>query len=166
MTITKYRAGTAAVFAAPAGTTPFFVMQGSATKMVRIKRIGIDGPTLTAVAYLHIIANKCSTAASGGTPVALTAVPVDSRFDASTIGTINVYTAAPTGGTPVGVVSATRLIGQSTTPAAAGIPHTELFFEFPEPLILRGAAEGISLHFSAAPASAVTLSVTVEWEEE
>lgn len=169
MAITRYRAASAAPFAAAAGTAPFFVIEGSATKVVRIKRISIEGPTLTLVQYLDLIVKKNSTAASGGTATALTKVPIDSGFAAGTANTVNTYTAAPTAGTAVGVIDAGRMLGQATTPAAAGLPQQNTLFDLVAPntsIVLRGVAEGLSLHFANAPASAVTLSVEVEWEEE
>lgn len=167
MSINKYAASSATVFAAAAGTAPFFLFEGSATKTIRLRKIRVDGPTLTAVEYLHVVLTKYSSAASGGTSASLVQIPLDSVSSAGTANVIKQYTVAPTAGTAVGTVDATRLLGQATTPAAAGIPHTELEFTFNDKgLVLRGVAEGIGMRFSAAPASAVTLSVAVEWEEE
>ncbi len=167
MAINTYKASAEAVFAAPAGTTPFFNIQGSATKTVRVRAITISGPTLTAVAYLHVLLTKHSAAATGGTPVALTAVPIDANGAAATASAVQVFTAAPTAGTEIGALDAVRILGQATTAAAAGRPpeRVELRFDA-NPIILRGAAQGLCLRFSAAPGSAVTLSVAVEWEEE
>lgn len=161
-----YRASTAAVFAAAAGTAPFFALYGSATKTIKIKRIVISGVTLTAVAYLNINIGKYSTAITGGTATALTQTPLDSNSPAATPSLVNVYTAAPTAGTKVGDVSTRRHLGQATTAAAAGIPE-EIIFDFNDfPVVLRGTTQGIAAYFTGAPASAVSMALTVVWSEE
>jgi hypothetical protein len=166
-----YRASAAAVFAAPAGTTPFFIMEGSATQTIRIQRIRISGLTLTAVAYLAVVLSKYSSVSSGGTPVVLTQVPVDATDAAGTSAKCSVYTAAPTAGSLVGALASIRVLGQATTAAAAGIPEVEISFDYrtvgeADCPTLRGVAQGIALGFAAAPASAVTMTLEVEWTEE
>ena len=165
-----YRAATAAVLVAAAGTAPFFLMYGSGTKTIRVQRIRISGLTLTAVAYLNINLAKYSTAASGGTPTALTQVPLDSSIGAATLSLCSGYTAAPTAGTKVGDVSAIRIMGQATTAAAAGIPDY-IDFDFRtitgnEEIYLRGTTQGVGLYFNSAPATAVSMLLEVEWTEE
>lgn len=165
-----YRAATASVVAA-ASTQPFFIIEGSATKTIIVQRIIVSGATLTAVAYLGYEARKYSTAITGGTAVTLTQVPVDSTSAAGTANRCSVYTAAPTAGTLVGVVSAKRTLGQATTAAASGIPDV-IEFDFRTlgsentGIYLRGTSQGLGLAFQAAPATAVTLSIIVEWTEE
>jgi hypothetical protein len=127
--------------------------------------------TLTAVAYLNINAAKYSTAVSGGTATALTKVPDDSLSPAATANLVSVYTAAPTAGSKVGDIDSKRIMGQATTAAAAGIPDIVVFdyrsLSFGmHPPILRGTAEGLALYFNSAPATAVTMSLWVEWTEE
>ena len=166
-----YRAATTAVFAAPAGTTPFFALQGSSSKIIRIQRIRICGLTLTSVAYLNLNLAKYSTAISGGTPTALTMTPLDSSAPAATASLVNVYTAAPTAGSKVGDVATSRTLAQATTAAAAGIPDDDIIFDFrnigePSPVVLRSTSEGIALYFTAAPATAVTMALEIEWTEE
>jgi hypothetical protein len=167
MTTAIYKASTVNVVAMPAGTTPFFNIQGSATQTVRVRSIIISGPTLTAVAYLNILLTRHSTAASGGTPTDLVAIPIDSNYGATTLGALRVFTAAPTAGTEVGVLDSVRVLGQATTAAAAGLPVARVVLDFKDnPIILRGVAQGLCLRFAAAPASAVSLAVAVEWDEE
>lgn len=165
-----YRAATANAVVAAAGTGLFFLIEGSSTKTIRLQRLGVSGETLTAVAYANIQLQKYSTAASGGTATTLTQVPVDSGSAAGTAGSCKVYTAAPTAGSLVGPLGEKRLLMQSTTAAAAGIPNL-VEWDFrnggeSEGPVLRGTTQGIALNFGGAPASAVTLSVEVEWTEE
>ena len=165
-----YRAATDAPFAAAAGAAMFFVISGSSTKTVIIQRIRVSGHTLTAVAYHSIVAEKWSTAPTGGTSTALTKVPNDANDAAATVNQILTYTAAPTEGTLVGAVGAVRFLSQATTAAAAGFPP-EIVWDFRNQgenkgVYLRGTAQCLSLAFGAAPASAVTMSIEVEWTEE
>jgi hypothetical protein len=166
-----YRASTTAVLV-PAVTSPnpWFTIYGSATKTIKIQSIIISGLTLTAVAYLNIGLRKYSTAVSGGTSTALTAVPLDSSSAAATATNINVYTAVPTAGTTLGDISNRRVIGQATTAAAAGIPQM-IDFDFTPAgdgtaIVLRGTAQGVGLYWITAPASTPSLLLRIEWTEE
>lgn len=169
-----YRASTATaqsgVVVAAASAAPFFAIQGSATKTVTVHRIYVSGATTTAVGYLVYVLAKYSTAITAGTATALTKTPLDSTSAASTVNLCNVYTAAPTAGTLVGTLSTKRTLSQATVAAAAGIPDI-VEFDFrtlgspTSGIVLRGIAEGLALNFGAAPATAATVSVTVEWTE-
>ena len=152
-----------------ASAAPFFCLQGSATKTVAVQRIYLSGANLTAVAYASYVVQKYSTAVTAGTATALTAVPLDSNSAASTASLVNVYTAAPTAGTLVGAVAAKKTLLQATTAAAGGVPDV-IDFDWRTqgengPVILRGTAQGLCVLFGAAPASAVTLALAVEWTE-
>ncbi len=166
-----YRASTTAVLV-PAVTSPnpFFTIYGSATKTIRVQNIKISGLTLTAVAYLNIGLKKYSTAVSGGTSTALVQVPRDANSAAGTATNVNAYTAIPTAGTAIGDMSSRRILGQATTAAAAGIPQVVEFSFEPSgdgtAIVLRGTAQGIGLYWITAPATTVSMLLTVEWTEE
>lgn len=164
-----YRASTATGFTVASSTAPFFMIQGSSTATIRIQRITISGVLIAAVAYAIIEVAKYSTAVSAGTPVALTPVPMDSNSAASTSSLINVYTAAPTAGTLVGVMESRRILVQSTTPAAGGVPD-QYTFDFrntgeAESLVLRGTAQGVGLNFDAAALNQIG-AIMIEYTEE
>jgi hypothetical protein len=166
-----YRAAVLATVVAAAGAAMFFVISGSGTKTIRVQRIRFSGTTLTAVAYNTIVAEKWSTAPTAGTATVLTMVPLDSVSSAATAALCQVYTAAPTEGTLVGTLTAVRIMMQATTAAAAGIPDVvDLDFRGmggeTTGVVLRGTGQALSLAFGAAPATAVTLAVEVEWTEE
>jgi hypothetical protein len=168
-----YGAGTAlansGVVVAAASAAPFACITGSASKTVILQRIYVSGATLTAVQYLAYLVSKYNSAASGGTAQAMTAVPYDSTSAAASA-SVTAYTAAPTAGSLVGVLSAKRTLAQATTAAAVGIPDV-IEFDFrttgeTSGIYLRGTSQQVCVHFGAAPASAVTLSVRVEWTEQ
>lgn len=155
---------------AAAGVAPFLAISGAAGRVIRITKVLIQGPTLTAAQFLRVALTKYSSAISAGTPVTPTKVPLDSAGPAS-LATINAYTAAPTPGAVVGQIAERTIIGQSTTLAPAAeldegvfdFTTAETVTEFPT---LRGIAENIGVSFAAAPASAVTLSYTIEYTED
>lgn len=139
-------------------------MSGSATKTVYIKKIRVTA-TATAVQGNRITLIKRSTANTGGTLVANTAVPYDSADVAATASVVH-YTAAPTSGTAAGQVrTASYLI-----PTATSLYNSEMIFEFVEnegnPLVLRGTAEGLGIVFGVAPGAGNLISISVEWDEE
>jgi hypothetical protein len=162
----QYRAATAATVVVAASAASFFVIAGSASKTIRVRNVVVTGATLTTLAAGSIEAKKWSTALTVGTATALTKVPMDSADAAATANLCQVYTAAPTDGTLVGRVGCRRVILKSST-IVDGMEACNLVFDFgPRGIVLRGTAETLTLAFGAAPASAVTLAVEVEWSEE
>ncbi len=168
---TTYRASTLIPFvAAVTANVPFFLIEGSASKIIIVKRIAISGATLTAVAYLAVNIAKYSSAASGGTATSAPLVPMDSTFPAATAAFVKYYTVGPTAGALVGSIATSRTLFQSTTAVGTSIPR-DFVFDFgdmPETkgIVLRGPTQGLGLIWPAAPASAVTLAVDIEWTEE
>jgi hypothetical protein len=165
-----YRAATLDPFvAAVTADVPFFLIEGSASKTIIVKRIAVSGITLTAVAYLTVNVTKHATAASGGVSVAAVAVPLDSGYAAASA-TVKHYTTGPTPGTLVGTVATNRSLAQATVAAAAGLPRDFLFDfgDIPESegIVLRGVAQGLALVWATAPATTPTLAVDIEWTEE
>jgi hypothetical protein len=80
------------------------------------------------------------------------------------------YTAAPTAGTPVGVIDAKRRLMQAAV-AAAGAPLADYEFAFGENkknegVVLRGVNQAVGVSWAAAPGSATTVAVMIEWTEE
>ena len=172
----RYRAATLTTFAAEAGSVAFFVISGSATRTRVVRKIRATGIHLTTLAVGTIVAEKWSTAAfTGGTATTLTRTPLDSAFPAATTdGLVQTYTAAPTEGTLVGTIATRRVIVKSTT-VVDGAPFGDLEFDFTEPAVdqptspsgvaLHALTQSLSLAFAADPASAVTMSLEVEWLE-
>lgn len=166
-----YRAATTAPFAAAAGADMFFVISGSASVKRYIHKVRASGLYLTTLEVETIVCEKWSTAPTGGTATTLTRTPLDSAFPAAqTDGLVQVYTAAPTEGTLVGTVAARSVMLKSSTVVdGAGFADVEFVFgDLPRAyeLALNGTAQALSLAFAAAPGSAVSLSVEVEYSEQ
>ena len=174
--IFRYRGVTLTTFAAEAGDTAFFVISGSAFRTRTVRKIWVSGIHLTTLAVLTIVAEKWGTTAfTGGTATTLTRTPLDSAYPAAqTDGLVQVYTAAPTEGTLVGTVDSRRVMAKSTT-VVDGAGFADVEFDFTDPALdtpnqpsgvpLHGLLQSLSLAFAAAPASAVTMSLVIEWVE-
>lgn len=145
--------------------TDAVVIVGSATKTVRIRRIGLSCAAATATQVIPLEILKRSAAGSGGTSTAATVVPNDSGSAAGTA-VVNLFTANPTVGTPVGVVRAPVVSCALLTTAGANV--TLSFSEFnDQPIVLRGVAESLAINLAGVTlANATTLNVDVEWTEE
>lgn len=147
----------------------WFIISGSASKTVKVRRIRISGGTLTAVAYITFNVRKYSSASSAGTSTTLVNVPLDSN-DAAATAVVKAYTAVPTDGSLVGTIATWRTLLQATTAAAAGQTwdHMFTFGEAgnTEPVVLRGTAQELVLSFPVAPATTITVAVDAEWTEE
>lgn len=163
-----YRAVCAPFSAGTGATTAIATLTGSASKTIRVTKVAVSSTTATAAVYYDLQLNKTSTAHTGGTPVVATVVPLDSGFAAGTA-TANAYTAAPTSGTPVGVVDSTRVFSPITgTPALGPQPYT---FVFPSSgssaLVLRGVAQELEVRINAVtPTNAQTWDICFEWVED
>ena len=172
----RYKAATLTTFAADAGADAFFVISGSATRTRVVRKIRVSGIHLTTLAVGTIVAEKWGTTAfTGGTATTLTRTPLDTAFPAAnTDGLVQIYTAAPTEGTLVGPIATRRVILKSTT-VVDGAPFGDVEFDFTDPaadiptspsgVALHGLIQSLSLAFAASPASAVTVSLEVEWME-
>lgn len=148
-----------------------FVIGGSATTTVTVKRIIVTGASLTAVQYVAINAVRYSTATTGGTSTSLPQVPLDTNNAAGTAAQVRTYTVVPTDGTLVGTLDSRRVFMQATTAVAGGPLHEEVVFYFgdmadTQGAVLRGTSQEVALLFPVAPASTPTLTVSVEWTEE
>lgn len=156
--------GSTAAFLPPATPTDMWVMEGSATKVVRILRIELSG-TQTTLGINRFNLIRHSTANAGGTSAAMTLTKLDT-LSATATATAKSYTANPTPGTSAGNVSSVLVL--TPDPAAAfnpvyvwdftGINH--------QPIVLRGVAQGVAINFGGAALPAgLSLSVNVLFTE-
>jgi hypothetical protein len=166
-----YRAATVGTVTVAASTSLFFVLAGSSTRRILPQRITVHCPTLTAIEYNTFVLKWFSSLPTGGTVIALTQTALDPLNAAGAAGLCQLYTAAPTDGTLVGPIGNQRVLLQATTAAASGTPAAPIEWDFRNVgegwgPILRQSTQCIGLAFGTAPASAVTLSLEVEWCEE
>jgi hypothetical protein len=159
-TDTSYRA--AISFTPAANPTDIFTIAGSATRVIRVTRVGLSC-TATAAAATDVLFIKRSAADTAGTSSAATAVPLDAN-DAAATATVLAYTANPTLGAAVGNVSADKISISTVTGAPQfyfedfGIRNTKI-------LILRGTAQQLAVNFGGAALAGLACGAEVEWTE-
>jgi hypothetical protein len=156
--------GYGAGFAAIAGgsvTTDIITIYGSATKLVRVRRLCFCG-TQTTAAMRDVLFIKRSTANSGGTSTTPTVIPFDSTQAAGTA-VVRAYTANATSlGTTVGTIRARKIFIAGSAASA-----DEFSFDFGrDGLVLRGTGEGLAFNLNAVASSGLSASGCVEWTEE
>lgn len=172
-----YRAAASFTPQATAAVTLFYVT-GSATKTVRIKRIGLSGAS-TALSIAPIIAlQRTSALGAGGTLVTPTIATLDrgtgASYAAATAVVTHTTTTLKAAGTPVGgPMSAQRVFTDTvTTPTVASRPPQLLFPEMGAPIgsaiVLRGATDYLEVQNINAGnlAAGTVLEYFVEWEED
>lgn len=150
------------------GATPqdIFTIQAAANKLVQVLYTDIAFDETTG-ATVDIFLLKRSTANSGGTSAAATAVPFDSA-DVAATATVQSYTANPaTPGTLVGVVAKDKLFGGVVT-ALTGVVVEDFDKPSRKPIILRpGSQETLAWNLNgiASPAGAL-FDINIIWTEE
>lgn len=161
-------------FTPPATPADLVFITGSATKTVRVRSMRI-GTTNTAAGSQQFVLSKRSAAATGGTEVAATVIPVDSANSAGTAVVKHVTTSANTPGTALGNINTKRVASPAAIPATwAGIVTVADVEMLPrdgdgkiQPVVLRGVAEALAINFAgAALVSGQTHVYSVVWSEE
>jgi hypothetical protein len=166
--VAHYRAATVQ-FTPVATPTVWAVIQGSASKTIRIKKIRVTG-LATAAGTMDVTLNKRSSAGTAGSAVltALTGVPLDSTNAAasaviSTVGTANYGTP----GTLTGMIGAGRLC---LTADGTGVNVTPVVWEFgfgDQALVLRGTSQFVTIDGNGdALPSGAKFDVEIEWAED
>lgn len=137
-------------------------LKGSATRLVTITRVGFSASD-NAGTTVDVTISKLS-GLTGGTPGALTAVPLDSKFPASTA-TPQSWSVAPTP-TSIGNVYGSRyFIGKASTTSGGQVDLA--FGDMPGvvPTRLRGTSEWLAVSFSAVGGTPLA-DIWMGWTEE
>lgn len=144
--------------------TDVFTITGTATKTVRVTKIVMSG-TQTTAGVISVRLIKRSTANTGGTSAAATAVAHDSNNAAATA-TVLSYTVNPTPGTAVGDVRSEKYL----VPAPATVGGTALIWDFGDQsgqhVVLRGIAQVLAINLNSVTLTGGSLTFYVEWTEE
>lgn len=150
---------------AVAAATDIFEIIGSATKLVRIKRIQISGSATAATAIDFNIVKR-STANTLGASTVPVPVPHDSNNIAGSAA-LKAYTANPTLGAIVGVM---RSMKKTLTTPGGAIPNVPTVIEFgnngEQNLILRAVTESLSINFNGQTIAGNLLNIDITWTEE
>ena len=148
-----------------ASATDVFTITGSASKTIRVTKVMFNAIQTTA-AQVGVVLLRRSTANTGGTSTAPTAVNYDTANAAATA-TVAAYTANPTTtGTLVGNLYVQRVFvpGAATASDAQGLSET--FGDFgQQPFVLRGAAQQLAINLAGVSVVGGSANITVEWTE-
>jgi hypothetical protein len=149
-----YRYAGTAVTNFAANTTDWLTVSGSSARKVKVMYISLCGIASSSAA-MDVAIVKRSTADSAGT--AQTGVPMDS-VDPSATASVSLYTANPTLGSLVGIISAQSL--GFGTPYAGCVVFDFSKFSGTKPPSLYGAAQGVAVNFGgmSLPAGA-----SIDW---
>ena len=155
--------GVSGVANTPAATpTDVVILNGSATKTVKVKRVTVSGQATTA-GSMNVSLVKRTAVNTAGTSTAVTAAQFDS-IDSAATAVAKLYTVNPTS-----VGTGVALSAQELNFGVAGAAGT-VVFDFAnrndKAIYLRGVAEGlaINLNGAAVPAGG-TFGFTIEFEE-
>ncbi len=172
-----YRA--AALFT-PFATSPvvLFNIKGSATKTVRVKRIGAWAVS-TANAAVGLVLQRASTLGTGGTVVNPTIAKLDTLSATATALVSHFTTAAQSAGTPIGGPISTTNLGSILVAETVEImtPHNAILFPeggapIGQAIVLRGVAEFLEVNVSLGQSGgangppAMQVGYFIEWVED
>jgi len=160
-TINTYSAQSPAIIPVTAAQDIFWIT-GSATKTIRVLRIGITATQTTAGTVSTFIIKR-STANSGGVPTTAINVPYDSNYPVPTATVIS-NTGSVTVGTPVGAINSFKMFIPTTD---KGVNPYQFILDYVDaPVTLRGVAQCLSVNLNAATVSGGSYSIFIEWTEE
>ena len=160
---TAYCASTP-IFTTAASATDIFNFKGSSTKTIYIRKIIWKQANYVSTTQHQVYLIKRSTANSGGTSSAITAVPLDSTFSSATASGVY-YTANPTTGTSVGTLIHVTIIG-SSSPINQNYPTLFDSTKGGSPIVLRGTSESVSVNYNGVTdAVGTSAAVDIEWSE-
>lgn len=150
-----------------ANPTDVFTINGSASKVIRIRQIQISGyATSASSTQLNII--RRSTANTGGTATNPTPGKRDTNDDTATA-TLSFYSVNPTGlGTSAGTIDGGRL-GLVAATGASQIDRMNFQYGWlnEKAPVLRGATDILALNFGGvAMAAGAVLDIAIWWTEE
>jgi hypothetical protein len=142
-----------------------FVLQASATKLVRLTRVLVSG-TATTATTLDVTLVRRSTLDTAGTSTSPAMVPHDS-LDSPATALVKAYTIAPTAGTLVGILRSAKLL--LAVPAATG-GGPQILWEFgnlaeKQPMLRSGTTHCYAVTISAIPTGG-SMDIAFEFTEE
>lgn len=146
-----------------ANTTDVFCLQGSNTRLVKVKRIDITGIAGAPSATVGVQIVKRSTANTGGTATNPTVVAHDSQNAAATA-VAYAYTANPTTGALVGVLDPFYMT--ASAPNTQNSERVKLYgTEEMQSIRLRGTSEWICVNM-AGVGYVGSISIGIDWTEQ
>ncbi len=150
----------------PSAFQDILVLQGSATKTIRVTKIVVTGGTATAAGFLNPLIIRESALGAGGTSSTQTAAARDTTNSAAT-GTLTLYTATPAAGTVVSTMDSCRLFfAISTSPATPDVCAFTYGINNDQMPTLRGTGDFIAVNFGGVTQAGAVADLFIEWTEE
>lgn len=146
--------------------TDVWCLRGAANKVIKLQGVRISG-TASSNAVVPALLVKRSTANSGGTSSAVTAVAHD-PVDAAAAGSVVAYSANPTAGALVGAIRGEQvLFAGSSAPNLVIEPVVYQFSVYDGKVpTLRSASDSICVNLNAQTVAGGAISVDAQWTEE
>lgn len=172
--VAAYRVAVASAAVITTTTKSLVTIQGSATKTVRIKKIGFSLTAATAAQGVLVLA-RTTGIGTGGTVVTPTIAKMDSGTVAAATAVVTHYTTGAqsqgAGGTQLAVTQVMENV--TTTAPGSGASGPYFQFLFPEggvsvgqSLVLRGTGDYLEIWNATAIGTTPALSYCIEWEED
>jgi len=151
-----------------ASATDFFVLTGSASKTIRILRVGVSG-VATTILNTTVRALIRTTADSGGTSSAITPVPYDQN-DPAASATAASYTANPAVNDGTNRIVASQKMLFNLAAPTAGSESSRLLLDFgnrpSKAPVLRGTAQQFALNLNGVTVAGGSVDAFIEFTEE
>lgn len=145
---------------AVASQTDQCTLVGSATKVIKVRRVWFSNVPTAAVSEPIALVRRSS--ASTGAGVAMTVGSYDSANPAVSAALAESWTATPVMGTLSAVISD---LMYSFPTAGTSVQRLTLFGELAQPIVLRGVAQSLSINLNATTFTG-TIGCTFEWTEQ
>jgi hypothetical protein len=149
--------------------SPFFSIQGSATKTVRITQIRVSWAATTGQTTPAILSLQRFSALTGGTTGNTPTGALNDTTNAAQTAVCLQYSVEPSTHTAVGGISAAENISWITGSVSV-VNQTAIQWQFGnaqgQELVLRGIAQYFGILVSANGSGTPTMSVSIEWTEE
>lgn len=161
--VPTFGAGASAVL--NTGTGDLFCLQGSATQVVRLKRMRLAG-IATAAVTIEINLTLRSTLDTGGTSTTPAPVNLDTGSTQAATASVRAYSVSPTPGTALGSLRHHKL---QVVTAGANTAMDEDTFDlssfYDSPVVLRDANHSACLNLTTAGGAGSSFTVEAEWIE-
>ena len=170
--VAAYRVAVASAAVITTTTKTIVTIQGSATKTVRVRKIGFSISAGTAAQGVLVLA-RTTGIGTGGTVVTPTVAKMDSGTVAAATGVVTHYTTGAqsqgAGGTQLAVTQIQETV-TTTAPTFLGQPWQWLFPEAGvcdgSALVLRGTGDYLEIWTATAIGTTPAFSYMVEWIED
>jgi hypothetical protein len=167
--IPTYRASQSAFVPLANAIIPFFTIQGSATKIIRVRQIKISWACTTGNSAANVIRFRRFSAISGGVVANVVPTPDDTLNPAVTA-VISQYTTLPTVATPfnLGVMNSEYMQWTTNTSSLVGPGGIQWDFGVNgvQAATLRGISDWFGIEVAAVAAAGSLMTIKVVWTEE